>query len=85
MGPLLVHYSKTFAAYLFFASTLVGMCRPLQGVGAFGTDGEQALAEAFAHDFAFSQHLTCFIHMRRNVKDKCNEFHIPSRVAENFG
>ena len=29
LGPLLVHYCKTFAAYLFFASTLVGMCRPL--------------------------------------------------------
>ena len=71
-----------FAAYLFFASTLVGMCRPLQGVRAFGTDGEQALAEAFGHEFAFSQRLNCFIHVRRNVKDKCNEFHIPSDVSQ---
>ena len=45
---------------------------------------EQALAEAFAHEFAFSQHLTCFIHVRRNVKDKCNEFHIPSHVSQNI-
>ena len=64
LGPLLVHYHKTFAVYLFFASTLIGMCRPLQGVRAFGTDGEQALAEAFGHEFAFSQRLTCFIHVR---------------------
>lgn len=82
LGPLLVHYRKTFAVYLFFASTLVGICRPLQGVRAFGTDGEQALAEAFGHEFAFSQRLTCFIHVRRNVKDKCNEFHIPSDVSQ---
>jgi hypothetical protein len=71
-----------FAAYLFFASTLVGMCRLLQGVRAYGTDGEQALAEAFGHEFAFSQRLTCFIHVRRNVKDKCNEFRIPSDVTQ---
>ena len=58
------------------------MCRPLQGVRAFGTDGEQSLAEAFSHVFAYSQHLTCFIHVRRNVKDKCNEFHIPSHVSQ---
>ena len=82
LGPLLVHYCKMFAAYLFFASTLVGLCRPLQGVRAFGTDGEQALAEAFGHEFAFSQRLTCFIHVKRNVKDKCNEFHIPSDVSQ---
>ena len=81
LGPMLVHYRKTFAAYLFFASTLVGLCPPLQGVRAFGTDGEQALAEAFAHEFRFSQHLTCFIHVRRNIKDKCNEFHIPADVS----
>ena len=49
---------------------------------AYGTDGEQALAEAFGHEFAFSQRLTCFIHVRRNVKDKCNEFHIPSDVSQ---
>ena len=82
LGPLLVHYRKTFATYLFFASTLVGMCRPLQGVRAFGTDGELALAEAFTHELAFSQHLTCFIHVRRNVKEKCNEFHVPTDVSQ---
>lgn len=44
-----------------------------------GTDGEKALIDAFKHEFGFAQHLTCFIHVRRNIKDKllkcnlCNE------------
>ena len=58
------------------------MRRALQGVRAFGTDGELALADAFRHEFAFSQHLTCFIHVRRNVKDKCSEFNIPPAVSQ---
>ena len=81
LGLLLVYYRKAFAAYLFFASTIVGLCRPLQGVRAFGTDGEQALAETFTHEFASSQHLTCFIHARRNVQ-KCTDYHIPSDVSQ---
>ena len=56
LGPLLVNYRKTFATYLFFASTLIAMCRPL-GVRAYGT-------EAFGHEFTFSQRLTFFIHVR---------------------
>ena len=42
-----------FDTYLFFALALVGMCRPQQGVRAFGTD---APAEAFTHELAFLQH-----------------------------
>lgn len=81
MGPLLIHYRKTFDVYLFFASTLVGMSRELQGVRAFGTDGERPLADAFGHEFTFSQRLTCFIHVRRNVKEKCSNCNIPSNLT----
>ena len=55
MGPVLVHYRKTFAACLFFASTLLGLLWQLPSVRAFGTDGEHALSDAFGHKFAFSQ------------------------------
>ena len=41
LGPMLIHYRKTFGTYLFFASTLVGLSQQLQGIRAFGTDGEQ--------------------------------------------
>ena len=82
LGPVLIHYRKTFFTYLFFASSLVGLSPQLQGIRAFGTDGEKALIEAFSHEFRFSQHLTCFIHVRRNIKEELNKCSIPSEVAK---
>ena len=82
LGPVLIHYSKTFATYLFFSSSLIGFSRQLLGVRAFGTDGEEALGDAFAHEFAFSQRLTCFIHVRRNLKDKLAEYNIPTCLSQ---
>ena len=78
LGPIFIHYRKTFAAYLFFSSTLIGASPALQGVRAFGTDGQQALSQAFKHGFPYSYHLLCFIHMRRNVKEKCKEYFLSS-------
>ncbi len=68
VGPIMIHYRKTFATYLFFASSIIGLRPELEGVQAFGTDGEESLAKAFSHSFSFGLHLTCFIHMRRNIK-----------------
>lgn len=61
VGPCCIHYKKTFSTYLFFASTVTGQCRQLEGVCAIGTDGEQALSDAFKHEFGLAQHMTCFI------------------------
>ena len=82
LGPVLIHYRKTFATYLFFASSLVGLSSQLEGIRAFGTDGEKALSDAFTHEFGFSQHLTCFIHVRKNLKDKLSEYSIPSSLSQ---
>ena len=49
IGPCCIHYKKTFSTYLFFASSIVGQCRQLEGIRAIGTDGEQALVDAFKH------------------------------------
>ena len=68
LGPLMVHYRKTFSTYLFFSSSLVGLRPELRGIQAFGTDGEEGLAKAFSHTFSFALHLICFIHMKRNIK-----------------
>ena len=62
---------------MFFASTIIGQCYKLEGVRVNGTDGEKVLIDAFKHEFGFAQHLTCFIHVRRNIKDKLHEFAIP--------
>ena len=82
LGPVLIHYRKTFSTYLFFASSLVGLNRQLQGVRAFGTDGEEALISAFSLEFKFSQHLTCFIHVCQNIEEELNKCRIPSEVAQ---
>ena len=40
---------------------------------AFGTDGKEALANAFRHEFTLAVHLTCFIHKHRNIEDKLKD------------
>lgn len=75
MGPTLIHYRKTFASasYLFFAFSMIGHCKEIEWLQAFGTDGEKALIDAFTHEFPFAVHRTCFIHVRRNVKDESSK------------
>ena len=80
IGPTMVHYRKSFHTYLFFAATLIGLRPTLEGVRAFGTDGEKALANGFAHEFRYGIHLTCFNHFRRNIKQQLQERGFPSHA-----
>ena len=77
VGPMLIHYRKDFATFLYFASTLVGLRRDLERLQAFGTDGEKALIDAFSHEFGFAIHLLCAIHLRRNVKQHMQSCNFP--------
>ena len=77
LGPVLVHYRKDFRTFLYFASTLVGLCPQLERLQAFGTDGETALIDAMAHEFGFATHLLCAIHLRRNIKQKLLDLNFP--------
>ena len=43
-----------------------------------GTDGEQALVDAFKDEFPYPQHLTCFVYVRRNMKRKLQDCNIPA-------
>ena len=81
IGPACIHYKKNFSTYLFFASTIVGQCRALEGVRVIGTDGGQPLIDAFKHEFGFAQHLTCFIHVRRNIKEKLRECNVNAELS----
>ena len=90
IGPVMVHYKKSFATYLFFATTLVGLRPQLKNLRCFGTDREEALFEAFQRAFPSSIHLTCWIHMRRNILAKVQELGISQStkqviVADLFG
>ena len=51
IGPTMILYRKKFHTYLFFASTLIGLCTELQGLRAFGRDREKALVDAFHMNF----------------------------------
>ena len=46
LGPLLVHYHKTFRTYNYFFSILIGLRSSLRSIQAVGTDGEKALSGA---------------------------------------
>ena len=76
IGPVLIHYRKTYETYLFFSSSLIGMSRGLADTQAFGTDGEIALSDAFSHEFSIARYLTCSIHFQRNIKQKLIDLHV---------
>ena len=82
IGPVMVHYKKTFSTYLFFSSILVGLRPSMSSLQCFGTDGELALYQAFHHSFSSAVHLLCFNHMRRNVKDKLREIGFNESLQE---
>lgn len=67
IGPVLIHFCKTVSTYDFFASSLIGIKHKLAGVRAFRTDGEEESVKALSHEFSFGLHLSCFIHMKRNI------------------
>lgn len=46
IGPLFIHYRKTFACYNSFISAILGLIRIFKNILAFGTDGEEALANS---------------------------------------
>ena len=70
LGPVLIHQTKTFHAFYYFASTLVHLNPKLKDIRAFGTDGEVELIKAFQMAFTSAVHLRCTNHMKQNVKDK---------------
>ena len=77
IGPVMVHYKKSFSTYLFFASTLLGIKPNLK---SFGTDGEEALFDAFQHVYPNAIHLLCTLHMKRNVKAKLQELSVGEHI-----
>ena len=58
---------------MFFASSLVGLRKDLCSVWAFGKDGEEALADAFSHEFTLAVWLNYFIHKHRNIESKLKD------------
>ena len=83
LGPVLIHETKTFRAFYYFASTLVRLNPKLVNIKAFGTDGEGELIKAFKMAFPKAVH-RCMNHLRQNIKDKLHSLNIPRDVWRDF-
>jgi len=84
LGPILIHKTKTFRPFHYFASTLIRLNPQLVNLKAFGTDGEPELIKAFQISFPRAVHLRCTNHIRQNVKDKLRTLNIPQSVSKEF-
>ena len=82
LGPMLIHQTQKFSAYHYFASQLVSLQPELAKVKAIGTDGEQALYDAFSTVFPSAVHLRCFMHFKRNIEDKLRNLNFPKHVMK---
>ena len=58
--------------------------RRIRNLLAFGTDGDKAIVEAFAHNFPYTLQLHCFHHLKRNVEEKLHSIEIPKQTTEAF-
>ena len=84
IGPLFVHLKKDFAAYHFFASSLISLRSFLSKLKCFGSDREDALVKAFSTAFPNAIHLRCFLHFRGNIEEKLRQLKLPSVVVKAF-
>ena len=84
LGPLLVHYHKTFRTYNYFFSTLIGLRSSLRSIQAIGTDGEKALADALTESFPHAIHLRCFRHLQQNIESHLRGNQFPSTAIREY-
>ena len=82
LGPILIHQTKTFRPFHYFASTMIRLNPRLIGLKAFGTDGESELIKAFQMCFPNAVHLRCTNHLRQNVKDKLRDLNVSQSVSK---
>ena len=82
VGPVLIHQQTDFASFYNFAATLISHNKKLRSTLCFGTDGDKALVEGFAHNFPYALQLRCFIHFKKNVQEKLRTSGFPSSVSD---
>ena len=84
LGPVLIHQTKTFNAFYYFASTLIRLNPSLKNIQAFGTDGESELIKAFSCAFPHAVHLRCTNHLHQNIKDKLRLLGFSQEISRNI-
>lgn len=82
LGPVMICMTKEESTYLSFIPCLN---REIPGLSEFlratGTDDERALTNALVADFRNAAPLLCYIHSRRNVKEKCRRLGLSSTLV----
>lgn len=63
---------------------MIGLRKSLEALRVFGTDDEVALVDAFSHEFRFFTHLSCFNHVRSNVKRELQDRNYPESDVVNI-
>ena len=84
LGPVLIHQTKTFQPFHYFASTLIRLNPELIKVRAFRTDGEPELIKAFHLCFPQATHLRCTNHLPQNMRDKLRSLGVSQNVSVEF-
>ena len=80
----MVHQRKYFRTYHYFASKLIGVKPQLSSLNAFGTDGEEALANSFDIGFKQANSLRCKRHSRQNISHELEEMQMSKEQKENI-
>jgi len=75
LDPILF-ITKSLLQVIFFCFFFDWIVPTVAGNQSVCTDGEQPLINAFSNEFGFSQHLTCFIHVQKNIKEKLSNCNI---------
>jgi hypothetical protein len=69
LGPSLVHHRKLYSSYKHLPQVLGNIDPATKLIKAFGTDDEVNFYTALKDEWVEADHLSCFIHMRRNVEE----------------
>ena len=84
LGPILIHQTKTFRPFHYFASTLIRLNPKLVGLRSYGSDGEPELIKTFSVCFPNAVQLRCSNHIRHNIKEKLHMLNIPQGATKEF-
>ena len=90
VGPLYIHRQKKEMTYEGFVNQLLALKPELKSIKAIGTDGEEALFNAFSKKIDNIIYLRCFLHKRQNIDRHLktvgvSEYNRKDVIADLFG
>ena len=84
LGPSLIHHRKLYSSYKHLPQVLGNIDPATKLVKAFGTDDEVNLFTALKDEWVEADHLSCFVHMKRNIERKLRDLGIKGGEAAKF-